>query len=164
MARRSKRVLDAAALLNSSFFGYEEALIPPAVALEIRSRSHVLDALVSSGMVSIKAPPEGAKRRVVKAAERLGELNKLSEADVEALALALEVKGVLVTDDFHVQNVARALGIEYEPVTEGIREERRYVRICRNCGRKYPPTYKGKRCPVCGGPLVYSSNSELPST
>ena len=164
MERMGKRVLDAAALLNSNFFAYENAIIPPSVATEIRSRSEVLEALVSAGKVQIVEPSKDARKMVERTAERMGEANALSSADIDALALALQENAILVTDDFHVQNVAEELGIHYEGITEKIREKRKYVLKCVNCGKKYPPTYKGKRCRVCGGKLVYSSNSEFSST
>ncbi len=160
----SKRVLDAAALLNSTFFYYENAIIPASVASEIKSKSEILDALVSSGRLKIVEPEEKFRRRVVEVAKKMGELNALSDADIDVLALALQEKATIISDDFHVQNVAEELGINYEGVTERIREKRMYVKKCINCGRVYPPTYRGKRCKVCGGKLVYFSNSEFRST
>lgn len=158
MGRRSRKVLDAGAFLNSIFFGYEDALVPPSVADEVKSRSGVLTALVESGKVRIRAPSERTVRKVKAVAEEVGELGALSEADIDALALALEEKAVLVTDDFHVQNVAEATGVEYQHVTERIREKRLWKRRCGNCGKTYPRRYRGVRCPVCGGKIVYSSN------
>ena len=157
-------MLDAAALLNSNFFAYEDAIIPPSVAAEIKSRSEVMVALISAGKIRIVEPRSDARNRVTRTAERMGENNALSDADIDALALALQENAILVTDDFHVQNVAEELGIKYEGVTGKIREKRKYVLKCVNCGKKYPPTYKGKRCKVCGGKLVYFSNSEFSST
>jgi len=164
LERASKRVLDAAALLNSNFFAYENAIISPSVATEIRSRSEILEALISAGKIRIVEPSTDARERVKRTAERIGEINALSDADIDALALALQENAILVTDDFHVQNVAEELKIKYEGVTGKIKEKRKYVLKCINCGRKYSPMYKGKRCKVCGGKLVYFSNSEFSST
>lgn len=158
MGRKAKKVLDAGALLNSNFFGFSDALMPPSVADEVKSRSDVLQTLLDSGSVKIKAPSERWVRKVREVARRMGELNTLSEADVHALALALEEDAVLVTDDFHVQNVAEELGIPFQQVTERIREKRTWRLKCVNCKKTYPHAYRGKRCPVCGGKLVYSSN------
>ena len=157
-------MLDAAALLNSNVFAYENAIIPPSVAAEIKSRSEILEALVSAGKIRIVEPRSDTRNRVTRTAERMGENNVLSDADIDALALALQENAILVTDDFHVQNVAEELKIKYEGVTGKIKEKRKYVLKCINCGKKYPPTYKGKRCKVCGGKLVYFSNSDFSST
>ncbi len=164
MERRIERVLDAAAFLNTSFFSYENAAIPPSVASEIRSRSAVLEALVDAGKISIVAPSGESRERIRKIAKEVGELNAISEADIDALALALEKEAVLITDDFHVQNVARFAGIKYMGVTGEIRKARTYVLRCTRCGKTYPLSYRGKRCKICGGKLAYFSNSEFSST
>jgi len=158
LAQRAERVLDAGALLNSNFFLFERALIPPSVADEVKSRSEILVALIESGSVRIKSPSEKTVGKVRAVATEMGETGALSEADIDALALALEEKAVLITDDFHVQNVAEALGVEYQHVTERIREKRHWKRRCVNCGKTYPQRYRGVRCPICGGRIVYSSN------
>lgn len=158
MAQKSKWVLDAGALINSNFFGFTNAIIPSSVADEVKSRADVLQTLLESGIVEIKTPSAESRKRVETVARRMGEINALSKADIEVLALALEENAILITDDFHIQNVAGELGIPYEAVTEKIREKRRWKLRCINCGKTYPPTYKGKRCKICGGKLVYSSN------
>lgn len=155
-ARRSK-VLDAGAFLNSSFFGYKGAITVPQVLDEVKSKSPVVEALLDAGKLKTVEPSEKSIRVVENAARRLGEINKLSRTDILVLALAYETGGELVTDDFHVQNVAEELGVKYSPVTEGIRKKIKWVRRCSRCGRKIPKGYKGSRCPYCGGKIIYSS-------
>ncbi|MEM4509064.1 MAG: ribonuclease VapC, partial [Archaeoglobaceae archaeon] len=58
---------------------------------------------------------------------------------------------VLVTDDYSIQNVAMALGIEFESVIHPrISKGFKWVRICRGCGRKV----ESDVCPICGGETV----------
>ncbi len=155
-ARRSK-VLDAGAFLNSSFFDYGNAITVPQVLDEVKSKSTVVEALLDAGMVKIVEPSADSVKTVEAAAKKLGEINKLSRTDVLVLALAYETGSELITDDFHVQNVAEDLGIRYTPVTESIRKKIKWVRRCARCGRKIPENYKGSRCPYCGGKIIYSS-------
>jgi len=82
-------------------------------------------------------------RRYVK---ELGEF-ELSETDVKLLAKALELKGILVTDDYSVQNVASYIGIETSPIIRGkIREVIKWERRCSGCGRRVD----SEICPFCG--------------
>jgi len=155
---RSKAVLDAAAFLNSSFFAYDDAVTTPRVLDEVKSRSAVIDALLRNGELNVITPSKTAVETVKHAARKLGELYKLSETDISVLALAWETGGTLVTDDFHIQNVAEEMGIDYKGITEKIRKKIKWVRKCSRCGRRIPPNYRGTRCPHCGGKIIYSSN------
>ena len=155
-ARRSK-VLDAGAFLNSTFFDYGDAMTVPQVLDEVKSKSAVVEALLNAGRIQIAEPSEKSVKIVEDVAKRMGEIRKLSRTDILVLALAYETRGKLITDDFHVQNVAKEVGITYEPVTEEIKKKIKWVRRCSRCGRKIPESYKGSRCPYCGGKIIYSS-------
>ncbi|HEX69286.1 MAG TPA: hypothetical protein ENG10_03210, partial [Candidatus Bathyarchaeota archaeon] len=53
--------------------------------------------------------------------KRTGDFKYLSQADIEVLALALQLKNsgenpTVVTDDYSMQNVANKLGIEFSPL------------------------------------------------
>jgi len=65
-------------------------------------------------------------------------------------ALALEIGGKVATNDFAVQNVAEALGIEFIPVGKRIRRKIEWEWYCPACGRRY-----GKKgiCEFCGTKL-----------
>ncbi len=148
-------MLDSGALLNTpSFLHLHGAAIPPSVADEIKTRAPLLDAYVENGIVRIEQPEQRYVSRVKKVAREAGELDKLSKTDIDVLALALQLDATLVTDDYHVQNVAAVLGIPFEGVTGEIKEQRRWVKRCSACGKTFPYTYRGKRCPHCGGKIV----------
>jgi UPF0271 protein len=166
VSKRSKAVLDSAAFLNSSsFLLYENAITTPSVISEIHSeRSAIVDSLLESGALEVEEPSEKSIKKVRETARKIGELKKLSKTDIEVLAMALDVGGVIYSDDFHVQNVAAFLGIPYHGVTEEIKEKRVWVKRCTRCGAEYPPTYEGTHCPKCGGKLVYSSKRVLSDT
>ena len=120
---------------------------------ELKSEKRlVAESLIKEGALTVLEPEKTYMWRVEKAARETGDYEKLSEADKSVLALALQLGAILVTDDFHVQNVAAVLGI---PVQGEVRIRRvlRWVRKCVNCGAEYPPDTKG-RCPRCGGLLI----------
>ncbi len=148
-------MLDSGALLNTNSFSHiEGAITTPRVADEIKSRAPLIEAYVESGLLEIREPREQSIEEIRKIAKSIGELDKLSGADVEVLALALETEATLVTDDYHVQNVAAAAGIPFEGVTGKIRRAIRWIKRCTGCGRVFPYSYRGKRCPYCGGRIV----------
>ena len=67
--------------------------------------------------------PAGESVEFVKSkAIETGELEELSDADIEVLALAYELKATLFTDDYNLQNIARFLGLEFKTLKRGIKK------------------------------------------
>jgi len=95
--------------------------------------------------------------KIKKLASELGELGRLSEADIKLLALTEELskecrKVIVVSDDRSVQNIALALGAKPQGIKrKTIKKARRYVYVCPSCGRVFS---KPGTCPVCGVKLV----------
>lgn len=116
-------------------------------------KSHaVLDALLDSGNLSVVDPDSASIEAAAAAAKKTGDSARLSDADVSVLALALQTKSTLVSDDYAVANVAATLGIAVEMSSgKGIREKRRYITYCSACGRAFGPG--DKECPLCGNVL-----------
>ena len=83
----------------------------------------------------------------------------LSEADMQVLALALELKSrgstpLIVTDDYSIQNVANKIDVDFTALlTFGIKFRFKWILYCPACYRKYPQDYKFKVCEVCGTEL-----------
>lgn len=148
-------VLDTSALLAGRPLGPgEDTLVPSAVMEELspggRDRRH-LDMLLAAGARLVEAAPAD-RARVVAEAQKGGEGGRLSSADIDVLAVALEVNGILVTDDYTVQNLAKRLGLEFRPIqTKGITETYSFVPRCTGCGRFYEKMLPD--CPVCGSAL-----------
>lgn len=141
-------VLDASAFINgnaSLLRGYTT----PEVLSELRSTEANAYIWVLEDRVKVEEPLPYFVRRVRKVLREIGE-TRLSPADISVLALALQKNLPIVTDDYHLQNVALYLGIEVFDTGFGrIRRIVRYVWRCEACGREYPP---GTRvCKVCGG-------------
>ena len=151
---------------TSAFFaGYdpfslsEEQVTVPKVEEEIRRNSIILvrfTTAIESGKLKVKAPKEEFLNNIRASASKVGDSFKLSDTDIQLLALALELKkeGVtpqVLTDDYAIQNVASQLEIEFSALaTLGIKRILEWIRYCPACYREYPANYSSKECLVCG--------------
>lgn len=114
---------------------------------------------VESGKLKVKLPEKEFVKAVTQHSKKTGDFRYLSEADIQILALALQLKNsdknpAIVTDDYSIQNVANKLGIEFVPLaTFGIKFRFKWILYCPACRRKYPPDYKPKTCEICGTEL-----------
>ncbi|MFB6217796.1 MAG: NOB1 family endonuclease [Halobacteriaceae archaeon] len=144
-------VLDATAFIES----YEPAG-PTATVPEVREEledatAYRFDAMEGSGM-HIQLPGEPAVERVKQTARETGDAEALSATDVRLVAAAIELDATLVTDDYAMQNVAEALGLDVDAIArEGIEERRDWLFQCSGCGREFDDHHD--RCPVCGSEL-----------
>ena len=142
--------------VDASFFFSELALdgelfVPPAVVEELadlRSRCR-LEALLAGGL-SVRSPSAESRDRVTRAAGETGDAPRLSPADTELLALALDLGATVVSDDYAVQNVALSLGLGVRGILQAKARFRRWKFRCPGCYRRYPAA---GTCPECGSPL-----------
>jgi len=117
------------------------------------------NAAVENKKLHIKEPSVDFVKKIKEASKTVGDISFLSEADLQVLALALEIKNsgetpLIVTDDYSIQNVANQIGVEFAPLmTFGIKFRLQWIRYCPACYRKYPSDYKHKRCEICGTEL-----------
>ena len=139
-------VLDTSAILAGLSLPPSEVVIPPSVYEEVHYKSHDIK------LYEIISPGDEFLSRVIEASKKTGDYEVLSHTDVDVLALALQVDGIIITDDYAIQNVAHFLGIKYETAEmSGIKEARKWKWRCESCGRYYRRKYGS--CPVCGGRL-----------
>lgn len=146
------RVLDASALLTGRQFP-GELLTVPGVLREVRRHGLTpqLEAILET-QVRVLSPAEEALGRVRAASEGTGDAPRLSPTDRDLVALALETGATLVTDDYSIQNLCRALVVPYESVLmPGIKETWQWSYRCTGCGRTWPDWHA--ECPVCGSAL-----------
>jgi UPF0271 protein len=121
----------------------------PEVTRELTSSQAavVLQEFLREGL-KIEEPLKKAVDLVTEKAKSTGDHLRLSRADIDLLAKALEVNGTLVTDDYSIQNVAARLGIETQEIQQArIKRVLKWRRRCVGCGRLYETE---KICPVCG--------------
>ncbi len=143
-----KYVVDASALVEGfeAPMGDAIILITPSVEREVRLKSlHMLE-------YTILEPDRYCIDKVVSVARNSGDLDVLSDTDIEVLALAYQEHAVLITDDYAMQNVAEHLGLKWLPVHQsGITKKLRWKWRCTGCGKYYSKNYG--TCPVCGSKL-----------
>jgi UPF0271 protein len=146
-----KVVLDTSALIYlQDFRKFDEIFIPPLVVEEVK------DKLSSIKLASINAkvlePSEENIRKIKDMAEKTGDLEKISKADIQVLALAKETKSSIISDDYNIQNIAKKMGLNYIPVlSKGIKEFFVWKKYCPSCKRHFKSELK--ECPVCGARL-----------
>ncbi len=145
-------VLDSSAFIHD-FHTTEQTATIPLVRDELTDESaYRYDAMEGSGM-HIHIPNGDTTEKVRRAARESGDLDVLSETDVRLVATAFELDGVLVTDDYAMQNVAERLHVDVEVIArDGIDEQREWTYQCQGCGREFDE--QKDRCPICGSGLT----------
>jgi len=112
-----------------------------------------------SGNLIVSKPTPASVRIVQETSSEVGDVGVLSNADVEILALALDLKKdglspAIVSDDYAIQNVSETLGIEHASLaTFGIARKFDWIYYCPACFRRYAIEEAGQTCRVCGTPL-----------
>ncbi|MGD0449980.1 MAG: ribonuclease VapC [Candidatus Bathyarchaeia archaeon] len=139
-----------------------EQVTVPKVEEEIKRNSMNklrFETALENGRVKVKAPSREYVNQIRASSSKVGDSFKLSETDIELLALALELKATgynpqIVSDDYSIQNVATQLNIEFSAlVTFGIKRLLEWIRYCPACFREYPANSSAKECKVCGTAL-----------
>ena len=140
----------------------EEQYTVPAVKKEILGNSMILvrfETAIESGKLRVRTPKETFIDKAKASAALVGDAFFLSEADLQVLALALQLKTqghslLIATDDYSIQNVASQMGIKFASLaTFGIRFRLQWIRYCPACHRRYPANYKSNKCKICGTEL-----------
>ena len=145
-------VIDAAIFIQG--IDVEGFTTPKVVEEVIDPESRLfLEGLINAGKVRVLVPSRESVEAVREAARRTGELEELSEADIEILALAYELKATLLTDDYNLQNIAKTLGIPFKTLKHGIKRVIRWNYICIGCGKRFSEMPPEGVCPDCGSPV-----------
>ncbi len=144
-------VLDSSAFINDYHTDERIATIP-LVREELEDESaYRFDAMEGSGM-HLHIPDSETVERIERAARETGDFEELSRTDIRLVAAAFELDGLLVTDDYAMQNVAEKLDVPVEVIDrDGIAEQRAWTFQCQGCGREFDDHHD--RCPVCGSEL-----------
>ncbi len=145
-------VLDSSAFIHD-YHTTEQMASIPLVREELTDESaYRFDAMEGAGM-HIHLPNDDTVETVRRAASESGDRETLSETDTRLVATAFELDGVLVTDDYAMQNVAEKLNVEVEVIArDGIDEQRHWIFQCQGCGREFEESKD--RCPICGSGIT----------
>ena len=165
-------VLDTGAILNYEVFASKynleeyELFTVPKVLEEVKSvqARYKLEILTSKHSLNTLIPQRRFKDIVKRIALKTGEMQLFTDTDIEVLALALQLKSegydvTLVSDDYHMLNVAEILGLKWNTIVQhGIKEVVYYVLVCPSCSYvcKAEKAYisEGLICPRCGNSMT----------
>ena len=97
----------------------------------------------------IMSPKKIFMEKIATAARNTGDLPYLSQVDMEILAVAMEIHGTVVSDDYSMQNVCSSSGIKFmgcgiESITKNIK----WGYVCKGCGSKFDKV--DASCRICG--------------
>lgn len=146
-------ILDTSAILSGKDIPMtQEMYVPPKVLDEIQKGGRWFKKLQRLRAAGLKVvdPPGPVVEEVDAAAKRTGDSIRLSDTDVQVIALAMHMDGTILTDDYSIQNLAKVMSIDYQGVAqEEITEEYTWKYRCKKCGRYYKEPKE--KCDVCGG-------------
>jgi endoribonuclease Nob1 len=151
-------IIDTSAILSGRLPNLKEAMVAttPEVADELKPGGQDyrnFQYLKEKGLKIIK-PEKKYVKEIKTNSEKLGEKNRVSEPDIELLALGLQLKNdkynvIILTDDFSIQNIAEHLKIKYQNINQRrIKEKFKWETRCQGCGKKFKKDVD--ICPVCG--------------
>ncbi len=149
------RILDASAFyagvpFRSSEDYYTTSLVYDEIQ-HIKKNHDALGILLETNRLKIREPDEQSTQAAIKAAKETGDFPQLSKQDISIIALGIETKGQIITDDFAISNVAKNIGLVIAPImTKGIKDVGKWIHYCPGCKASYQG---GKECSICGTTL-----------
>jgi endoribonuclease Nob1 len=152
-------IIDTSAILSGKPLSFPDITIltTPGVSDEFHpgGRDFQRFELLKETGLMIQMPTKDSIKKVKQTAQKTGDDRRLSVADIEIIALALDITNVekqeatILSDDYSIQNVASTLGIDYQGfVQKGITKKFKWVSRCPGCGKQF--TEVEKICPICG--------------
>lgn len=149
------KVLDTSGILHSDLdFSSSGYFIPNSILQELRDENAKLmvEQGIRNGYIKVRDPRVESVEKVKETAKETGDIQRLSEADVDVIALALENKAEIVSDDYSIQNLAKILKLRYHTTAqEGIKKQYKWGKVCPSCVLKYG--VESETCKVCGSKL-----------
>ena len=159
MNKQKKYVLDTSAILSGKpiNFGKSEIVTTSSVSNELSPGGQDyqnFQYLKEKGLI-VKLPNKKAIIKIKEISLKTGDRYRLSNTDIEILALAFELNEknnydvIILTDDYSIQNVADALNLKFEAINQvGITKRFKWDYRCRGCGKIFKDRIN--ICPICG--------------
>ncbi len=158
-----ERVLDTAALLHWPPQRLAGGVCAPSQVQELERLSPARALLIESADLVWRSVSAIALERAKTCAKATGDLPRLSDVDLDVLALALEADAVLVTDDYRLQNAYQHAGGSVESVANApAKQVWIWEQRCTGCGASSSISGDASRsksgqlgdCEVCGSPVM----------
>jgi UPF0271 protein len=152
-------IIDTSAILSGKPIMITDAKIvtTPGVSDEFNpgGRDFRTFELLKETGLTIQIPSKEAINAVKQTAQQTGDDRRLSIADIEIVALALDInknpdqEATILSDDYSIQNVASTLNIKYQGfLQKEITKKFKWVSRCPGCGKQFNEIKK--ICPICG--------------
>lgn len=149
------RILDASAFYAGIPFRSSSECFTTSLVFEeikhIKKNHSALETLLETNRLKIRDPDKDSTDTAVEASKITGDFQQLSKQDISVLALCINLKGQIITDDFAISNVAKNLGLEISSImTNGISDVGKWIHYCPGCHSNFQ---NGTECPNCGTSL-----------
>ncbi len=146
------KILDASAFYAGVPFRSSENCFTTSLVYDeikhIKKNHDALGTLLETNRLKIREPDSKSIKRAIKSSKETGDFPQLSKQDISIIALCIEMKGQIISDDFAISNVAKNLGLVILPImTNGIKDVGKWVYYCPGCRANHTT---GKECPMCG--------------
>jgi len=149
------RVLDASAFYAGIPFSSNESNFTTSLIYDeirhIKKEYDTVQILIETKRLTIEDPKPIFLNQVNNSAKKSGDFPNLTQEDISAISLSLQLGAELITDDFAMSNVAKNLGITIKPImTNGIKRIGIWRYYCPACKINFSKT---NECPNCGSNL-----------
>lgn len=146
------KILDASAFYAGVPFRSSEVCYTTSLVYEeikhIKKNHDALGILLETNRLKIREPNPEFIKNAIKSSKDTGDYPQLSKQDISIIALGIEMKGQIISDDFAISNVAKNIGLEIIPImTRGIKDVGKWIHYCPGCRTNHTT---GKTCPICG--------------
>ena len=146
------RIIDASAFYAGIPFGSSNEFYTTSLIFDeikhIKKNHGAIDILVTTNRLKIRDPSSEFLEMARKESKKTGDFNQLSKQDISVIALCIQLKGELITDDFAISNVSKNLDIKISPLmTSGIKDVGTWIHYCPGCRKNFD---SGSECPLCG--------------
>lgn len=149
----TKYIADASAFYAGLHFKDVIIFTTPKIIEEvkhIKKSYRMIDMLIDANIVNIIEPSSVSIKKASILAEKSGDIDRLSDADLSLIALALELDYEVVTDDYAIINILRQNNIKVRSISTKMRKVGRWIKYCKGCKATYS---KGSICNKCGNKL-----------
>ena len=146
------KILDASAFYSGVPFSSDEDCYTTSLVYEeikhIKKNHDVLGTLLETNRLKIMDPDVESTKAAISHAKSTGDFPQLSKQDISLIALGINTRGQIITDDFALINVAQQIGLSTSSImTKGIRDIGKWIHYCPGCHKNQS---SGKECNVCG--------------
>ena len=149
-------ILDTAALLAWPIEKLKNEIVAISQLRELENVSEERMMLIESIDLKWISPTQDSILKAKNAARNSGDLARLSDVDIDLIALTFQLDEELFTDDYRIQNTLTKAGQRWSPVIQkGITGVWVWEEVCIGCGISKTPDSNKKEsiCEHCGLPF-----------